>query len=50
MTINSEIRLLGAHLFTQPAPAFTKLLVAGLGKVGNFELNMAERLGDLPAD
>ena len=41
--------LQGVDLWPEAAYAFTKLLDAGLGKVGDFELNFAARLGDLPA-
>jgi enoyl-CoA hydratase/carnithine racemase len=40
--------LQGVDLWPEAQNAFTKLLDAGLGKVGDFELNFAERLGDLP--
>jgi hypothetical protein len=36
-------------LWPESQKAFTKMLDAGLGKVGDFELNFAERLGDFPA-
>jgi hypothetical protein len=43
--------LQGVDLWPEAQNAFAKLLDAGLGKVGDFELNMATRLGDLsPAD
>lgn len=41
--------LQGVDLWPEAANAFTRMLDAGLGKVGDFELNFAERLGDLPA-
>jgi enoyl-CoA hydratase/carnithine racemase len=40
--------LQGVDLWPEAQNAFTKMLDAGLGKVGDFELNFAERLGDLP--
>ncbi|SNC65244.1 Enoyl-CoA hydratase/carnithine racemase [Hymenobacter gelipurpurascens] len=42
--------LQGVDLWPEAGKAFSKMLDAGLGKVGEFELNFAERLGDLPAD
>jgi enoyl-CoA hydratase/carnithine racemase len=39
----------GVDLWPEAQKAFTKMLDAGLGQVGDFELNFAERLGDLPA-
>jgi enoyl-CoA hydratase/carnithine racemase len=41
--------LQGVDLWPEAEKAFTKMLDAGLGKVGEFELNFAERLGDLPS-
>lgn len=41
--------LQGVDLWPEAQNAFTKLVDAGLGKVGDFELNLSERLGDLPA-
>ncbi|MEW5506820.1 enoyl-CoA hydratase/isomerase family protein [Pseudomonas antarctica] len=41
--------LQGVDLWPEAQNAFTKMLDAGLGKVGEFELNFAERLGDFPA-
>jgi len=41
--------LQGVDLWPEAANAFTKMLDAGLGKVGDFELNFAGRLGDFPA-
>jgi hypothetical protein len=41
--------LQGVDLWPEAQSAFTKLLDAGQGKVSDFELNMAARLGDLPA-
>ena len=41
--------LQGVDLWPEAQNAFTKLLEAGLGEVGDFELNLAGRLGDLPA-
>jgi enoyl-CoA hydratase/carnithine racemase len=41
--------LQGVDLWPEAQKAFTKMLDSGLGKVGDFELNMAERLGDFPA-
>jgi enoyl-CoA hydratase/carnithine racemase len=38
--------LQGVDLWPEAQNAFPKLLAAGFGKVGDFELNMAERLGD----
>ncbi|MCJ2369807.1 hypothetical protein [Pseudomonas sp. RGM 3321] len=40
--------LQGVDLWPEAQGAFTKMLDAGLGKVGDFELNFAERLSDLP--
>ena len=40
--------LQGVDLWPEAGKAFTKMLDAGLGKVGDFELNFAERLGDFP--
>jgi enoyl-CoA hydratase/carnithine racemase len=40
--------LRGVDLWPEAQNAFTKLLNAGLRKVGDFEMNTAERLGDLP--
>jgi enoyl-CoA hydratase/carnithine racemase len=40
--------LQGVDLWPEAQQAFAKMLDAGLGKVGDFELNFAERLGDLP--
>jgi enoyl-CoA hydratase/carnithine racemase len=42
--------LQGVDLWPEAGKAFTKMLDAGLGKVGEFELNFAERLGDLPTE
>jgi enoyl-CoA hydratase/carnithine racemase len=42
--------LQGVDLWPEAGKAFTKMLDAGLGKVGDFELNFAERLGDLPTE
>ena len=39
--------LQGVDLWPEAQNAFTKLLAAGLGKVGDFELNLSARLGDL---
>jgi enoyl-CoA hydratase/carnithine racemase len=39
----------GVDLWPEAQKAFTKMLDAGLGQVGDFELNFAERLGALPA-
>ncbi|EHS5724958.1 enoyl-CoA hydratase/isomerase family protein [Escherichia coli] len=36
----------GVDLWPEAQKAFTKLTAAGFGKVGDFELNMGERLGD----
>jgi enoyl-CoA hydratase/carnithine racemase len=41
--------LQGVDLWPEAQNAFTKMLDAGLGKPGDFELNFAGRLGDLPA-
>lgn len=41
--------LQGVDLWPEAANAFAKMLDAGLGKVGDFELNFAARLGDFPA-
>jgi enoyl-CoA hydratase/carnithine racemase len=41
--------LQGVDLWPEAQNAFTNMLDAGLGKVGDFELNFAERIGDLPA-
>jgi hypothetical protein len=41
--------LQGVDLWPEAAKAFTKMLDAGLGQVGEFELNFAERLGDFPS-
>jgi enoyl-CoA hydratase/carnithine racemase len=41
--------LQGVDLWPEAGKAFAKMLDAGLGQVGDFELNFAERLGDLPA-
>ncbi|EPN38180.1 enoyl-CoA hydratase/isomerase [Pseudomonas syringae pv. actinidiae ICMP 18807] len=41
--------LQGVDLWPEAQSAFQKLLDAGLGKVGDFELNFAERMGDLPS-
>jgi enoyl-CoA hydratase/carnithine racemase len=40
--------LQGVDLWPEAQNAFGRLLDAGLGKVGDFELNLAARLGDLP--
>jgi enoyl-CoA hydratase/carnithine racemase len=40
--------LQGVDLWPEAQSAFTKMLDAGLGKVGDFELNFADRLSDLP--
>jgi enoyl-CoA hydratase/carnithine racemase len=40
--------LQGVDLWPEAQNAFGKMLDAGLGKVGDFELNFAERLGDFP--
>jgi enoyl-CoA hydratase/carnithine racemase len=40
--------LQGVDLWPEAAKAFNKMLDAGLGQVGDFELNFAERLGDVP--
>lgn len=40
--------LQGVDLWPEAQGAFTKMLDAGLGKVGDFELNFADRLGQLP--
>ncbi|WP_282347265.1 MULTISPECIES: enoyl-CoA hydratase/isomerase family protein [Pseudomonas] len=40
--------LQGVDLWPEAQDAFKHMLDAGLGKVGDFELNFAERLGDLP--
>lgn len=42
--------LQGVDLWPEAQKAFSKMLEAGFGKVGDFELNFAERLGDFPAD
>ena len=41
--------LQGVDLWPEAATAFTKMLDAGLGQDRDFELNFAQRLGDLPA-
>jgi enoyl-CoA hydratase/carnithine racemase len=41
--------LQGVDLWPEAQKAFSTMLDAGLGKVGDFELNFAERLGDFPA-
>jgi enoyl-CoA hydratase/carnithine racemase len=41
--------LQGVDLWPEAQKAFPKMLQAGFGKVGDFELNFAERLGDFPA-
>jgi hypothetical protein len=41
--------LQGVDLWPEAQKAFTKMLAAGLAKVGDFELSFAERLGDFPA-
>jgi enoyl-CoA hydratase/carnithine racemase len=41
--------LQGVDLWPEAEKAFTKMLDAGLGQVGDFELNFAERLGDFPS-
>lgn len=41
--------LQGVDLWPEAQKAFPKLMEAGFGKVGDFELNFAERLGDFPA-
>jgi enoyl-CoA hydratase/carnithine racemase len=41
--------LQGVDLWPEAQSAFTKMLDAGLGQNPDFELNFAERLGDLPA-
>lgn len=41
--------LQGVDLWPEAQKAFGSMLEAGLGKVGDFELNFAERLGDVPA-
>lgn len=41
--------LQGVDLWHESQKAFTKMLDAGLGKVGDFGLNFAKRLGDFPA-
>jgi enoyl-CoA hydratase/carnithine racemase len=41
--------LQGVDLWPEAEKAFTKMLDAGLGQVGDFELNFAERLADLPS-
>jgi enoyl-CoA hydratase/carnithine racemase len=41
--------LQGVDLWPEAAAAFAKMLDAGLGKVGDFELNFAERLGAAPS-
>jgi len=40
--------LQGVDLWPEAQNAFGKMQESGLGKVGDFELNFAERLGDLP--
>jgi enoyl-CoA hydratase/carnithine racemase len=40
--------LRGVDLWPEAQKAFTKMLDAGLGQDNDFELNFAERLGDLP--
>lgn len=40
--------LQGVDLWPEAQDAFKHMLDAGLGKVGDFELNFAERFGDLP--
>lgn len=42
--------LQGVDLWPEAQKAFPKLLNAGFGKVGDFELNLAERLGEFPSD
>lgn len=44
----SNHMLQGVDLWPEAQDAFKHMLDAGLGKVGDFELNFAERLGDLP--
>ncbi|GAB7531148.1 enoyl-CoA hydratase/isomerase family protein [Pseudomonas sp. 3A(2025)] len=46
----SNHTLQGVDLWPEAQNAFPRLLDAGFGKVGDFELNMAERLGDLAGD
>ena len=41
--------LQGVDLWPEAAAAFPKLIGAGFGKVGDFELNMGSRIGNLPA-
>lgn len=41
--------LQGVDLWPEAQNAFPKLLAAGFGKVGDFELNMGPRIGDLAA-
>lgn len=41
--------LQSVDLWPEAGRAFGKMLEAGLGKVGDFELNFAERLGDFPS-
>jgi len=41
--------LQGVDLWPEAQSAFPKLMAAGFGKVGDFELNMGERIGDLPS-
>jgi enoyl-CoA hydratase/carnithine racemase len=40
--------LQGVDLWPEAQKAFPKLMAAGFGKVGDFELNMGERIGAVP--
>ncbi|WP_426818196.1 enoyl-CoA hydratase/isomerase family protein [Winslowiella sp. 2C04] len=40
----------GVDLWPEAQKAFTRLTAAGFGQVGDFELNMGERLGDEPSE
>lgn len=40
----------GVDLWPEARKAFTRLTAAGFGQVGDFELNMGERLGDEPSE
>lgn len=42
--------LQGVDLWPEAQKAFPKMVEAGFGKVGDFELNFAERLGDAPSE
>lgn len=47
---NSNHILHGVDEWPESQKAYKKMKAAGLGKVGDFELNFAERLGNLPID